>query len=66
MDVFDKHENDNLAYTVKVLLNCFSSDNDSATDRLCLNPESVALLALACGPRKEDMVCSVASKQPVR
>lgn len=66
MDVFDSYENDDLAYTLSVLLNCFSSNSDASLDRICQDPEAVALLALACEHSKDDMVRSVVTKRTVR
>jgi hypothetical protein len=62
MDVIDNHESDDLAYTLRVLLNCFSSNSDAPADRICQDPEAVALLALACEHSKDDMFRSVVKK----
>lgn len=66
MDVFDSHENDDLAYTLRVLLNCFSSNSDAFSDGICRDPEAVALLALACENSKDDMDRSAVSKHKAR
>jgi hypothetical protein len=48
MDEFSQFEKVNLAYTVRVLMNCFSSDANMAMAGICQDPETVALLSLAC------------------
>ncbi len=35
--------------TVQVLVKCSSSDADVAAEKICQDPESLALLAVACG-----------------
>jgi hypothetical protein len=38
-----------VAQLVKVLANCSSSDADLAAEKMCRDPESIVLLATACG-----------------
>ena len=38
-----------ISQLVRVLSNCSSSDADVAADRICQDPESIALLGMACG-----------------
>jgi len=65
MGEFSTHEKANLAYTVKVLMNCFSSDANTATDRICQDPEAVALLALACRFSRDDVDSDFESTEAV-
>jgi hypothetical protein len=66
MEVSSDRDDNNTAYTEKVLLNCFSSNSDSFTDRLFQDPEAVALLALACKFSKHRLADLAESKQPVK
>ena len=67
MDVFGSHASDDLAYTLRLLLNCFSSNSDASADRICQDPDAVSLLALAREHSTDNRArSSVVAKQTVR